>query len=358
MLGSVLLWGYVAVAVGLVYTLVFGQSEYHRRGLVGRLNAFLTGGLWAALGRRVQRHCGPKWLRRMQAVHNYCCWRPNPFMQLVYLGLVIPGYLIFIRDGYPHIPGPALGAVHRTIGHVSVAGVVAFFLFVCGSDPGTITSHNVDRYIKAYPFDGVLYHPKTCTTCAFTRPARSKHCRICDRCVARFDHHCPWINNCVGELNLRWFILFIVVTATLLVYCSWLCWRVSYGVFIKEDLLKPGVGVQLKSGKTIPVTKSFLFQYAIYKTGLVVPLGMFCGLLAPILYGFAAYQMWEAAQGVTTNESFKWSDVREGARRQGIPVSSIQNRYNRGVLLNWLQIFFPSSRWPFIASLRVSNKDH
>lgn len=31
-----------------------------------------------------------------------------------------------------------------------------------------------------------------CTVCRVTRPSRAGHCRICDVCVHRLDHHCVW----------------------------------------------------------------------------------------------------------------------------------------------------------------------
>jgi hypothetical protein len=40
------------------------------------------------------------------------------------------------------------------------------------------------------------------------------HCNVCGRCVDTFNHHCVWINNCVGQVNYRWYIAMIACTLT------------------------------------------------------------------------------------------------------------------------------------------------
>ncbi|KAK7097163.1 uncharacterized protein [Littorina saxatilis] len=48
-----------------------------------------------------------------------------------------------------------------------------------------------------------------CHTCRTIKPLRAKHCRYCNRCVKEFDHHCPYIHNCVGYHNRVWFFAFL-----------------------------------------------------------------------------------------------------------------------------------------------------
>ncbi|XP_076868796.1 palmitoyltransferase ZDHHC23-B [Brachyhypopomus gauderio] len=50
-----------------------------------------------------------------------------------------------------------------------------------------------------------------CPNCKTVRPPRAGHCRICRACVLRLDHHCVWINSCVGQGNHRSFLLTLLL---------------------------------------------------------------------------------------------------------------------------------------------------
>jgi hypothetical protein len=49
-----------------------------------------------------------------------------------------------------------------------------------------------------------------CKWCDSYKPDRCHHCRVCKSCILRMDHHCPWIANCVGFRNHKWFFLLVM----------------------------------------------------------------------------------------------------------------------------------------------------
>ena len=67
--------------------------------------------------------------------------------------------------------------------------------------------------------------PRCCKHCKRPKPDRTHHCRITGTCILRMDHFCPWVNNCVGFHNHKFFVLFCF-------WCTILCFYAAVTIAI------------------------------------------------------------------------------------------------------------------------------
>ncbi|VUZ45763.1 unnamed protein product [Hymenolepis diminuta] len=125
-------------------------------------------------------------------------------------------YFTFICFEFSQNTSWALFVVHLVFALI----VVCLFARTNFMDPGYFPAAlktEVDYYNEIfappthdYEVGDTTIATKWCTTCRFYRLPRSTHCSTCDKCVEKFDHHCPWVNNCIGRRNYRYFFAFLI----------------------------------------------------------------------------------------------------------------------------------------------------
>ncbi|XP_026276111.1 palmitoyltransferase ZDHHC18 isoform X2 [Frankliniella occidentalis] len=253
-------------------------------------------------------HVTRKW-ELFPGKNKFCCdgrimTAPHTGVFYVTLGLIVGTSMLFFTFDCPFLAARITPAI-PVVGALMFLFVMSTLLRTSFSDPGVIPRATPDEaaYIEKQIVPNnansptqrppprtqeirVRGHPvklKYCFTCKIFRPPRASHCSLCDNCVERFDHHCPWVGNCVGKRNYRHFYLFIVSLAFLCVFI-FAC-AVTHIILLTRD------------------DRQFL--EAVKDSPASVISGVICFFSVWTILGLSGFHTYLTASNQTTNEDIK-----------------------------------------------------
>ena len=243
----------------------------------------------------------------LERSQRYICFEANPAIQFFYLALAVGGYYLYVVYGFQHVPNSYLDEYHKYVAWPFMGACYWSYYKACGTNPGYLKDterSTLERAAKRYPYDDIMFSSKAwCDTCAIPKPARSKHCALCNMCCEKFDHHCVWINNCVGLHNYKYFVLFLVLHLGICLY------GLVVGYFCALHLIDEGdlwnKVFYDRQGNKFRANWQIILQYLQSEYEMFSIVVFLCGIVTIMLFLFIAFHSYLIWKDMTTNEFSK-----------------------------------------------------
>ncbi len=223
----------------------------------------------------------------------------------MYLTLVFCLFAIYVIYGVEeNYPECKISIDFVYVGYALCAFCMLCFYWACHYDSGIITKKNYQKISGKYKIDQNIFEPDDCDKCKIPRVPRGKHCLVCDKCVDKFDHHCVWINQCVGANNYRYFLLFITVHCVLCAYSGILGLAILYDYTIRRNLLNAQF-INKATNEVVKSSYATVIKYVIFKNYAFFSAIVMLITISITLFIFCCYHLYLISVGLTTNESSK-----------------------------------------------------